>query len=160
MKIATSYFYQIRNFKRNMIPISTAIGDPKWYHLPEDKESWYFDKRGIINGLRCNSIIEASKKYCNGMCGPAKCTTSPDECCFLTSYRQALETIDLNKLMQNLEFFAQYYKKFFNIQDEIIIVFIVHEAWYNPCSERQPLINFFNSHNIECKELAYPIKGD
>lgn len=25
MQIATSYFYQIRNFKRNMIPISTTV---------------------------------------------------------------------------------------------------------------------------------------
>ena len=25
MKIRTSYFYQIRNFTRNMIPISTAV---------------------------------------------------------------------------------------------------------------------------------------
>lgn len=29
MKIRTSYFYQIRNFKKNMIPVSTAMWDPK-----------------------------------------------------------------------------------------------------------------------------------
>lgn len=28
MKIAISYFYQIRNFKKNMIPVSTALYDP------------------------------------------------------------------------------------------------------------------------------------
>lgn len=28
MKIRVSYFYQIRNFKPNMIPMSTAISDP------------------------------------------------------------------------------------------------------------------------------------
>ena len=32
MKIMTSYFYAIRFFKPNMIPISTAKWDPKWYH--------------------------------------------------------------------------------------------------------------------------------
>lgn len=32
MKILTSYFYQIRNFKPYQIPLSTAISDPAWYH--------------------------------------------------------------------------------------------------------------------------------
>ena len=29
MLVRTSYFYQIRNFTRNMIPISTAVWDPR-----------------------------------------------------------------------------------------------------------------------------------
>lgn len=32
MKILISYFYQIRFFKPNMIPLSTAAFDPKWFH--------------------------------------------------------------------------------------------------------------------------------
>ena len=28
MKLRLSYFYQIRNFKPNMIPMSTAMSDP------------------------------------------------------------------------------------------------------------------------------------
>ena len=32
MKIRISYFYQVRNFKPNMIPMSTAISDPAWFH--------------------------------------------------------------------------------------------------------------------------------
>ena len=32
MKIRLSYFYQIRFFKKNMIPMSTALSDPEWYH--------------------------------------------------------------------------------------------------------------------------------
>lgn len=32
MKIYTSYFYQIRFFKPNMIPLSTAKYDPSWFH--------------------------------------------------------------------------------------------------------------------------------
>jgi len=32
MKVRISYFYQIRNFKTNMIPMSTALSDPAWYH--------------------------------------------------------------------------------------------------------------------------------
>ena len=43
MKIATSYFYQIRNFKPYMIPVSTALSDPEWYRPPAGQE-YYIDK--------------------------------------------------------------------------------------------------------------------
>ena len=32
MNIYISYFYNIRFFPKNLIPISTAMWDPKWYH--------------------------------------------------------------------------------------------------------------------------------
>ena len=38
MKLRLSYFYQIRNFKPNMIPMSTALSDPAWYHDFKDKD--------------------------------------------------------------------------------------------------------------------------
>ena len=52
MKIYTSYFYQIRNFKPNMIPVSTAISDPFWYRPPAGKEYYIegpikFKERGF-----------------------------------------------------------------------------------------------------------------
>ena len=53
---------------------------------------------------------------------------------------------------------AESYKQTENIKEEIILVFIVYETPTNPCSERQALINYFNSKGIECKELKYPIK--
>ena len=56
MKIATSYFYQIRNFKRNMIPVSTCLSDPAWYRPPQGQE-YYIDKRGIVCGLRYEPLI-------------------------------------------------------------------------------------------------------
>ena len=40
MKIATSYFYQIRNFKPWMIPVSTCLSDPEWYR-PKDGKEYY-----------------------------------------------------------------------------------------------------------------------
>ena len=49
MKIKTSYFYQIRNFKPYQIPLSTAISDPAWYH--SKTEDYYIDKNGVINGF-------------------------------------------------------------------------------------------------------------
>ena len=56
MQIYTSYFYQIRNFKKNMVPVSTAITDPAWYRPPQGKE-YYIDKRGIVCGLRYEPLI-------------------------------------------------------------------------------------------------------
>lgn len=38
IKIYTSYFYQIRNFTPNIIPVSTALSDPAWYRPPEGQE--------------------------------------------------------------------------------------------------------------------------
>ena len=61
MEIRTSYFYQIRNFKKNMLPVSTAIYDPKWYHHNLGYNNIFEDKRGILNGLRILPIIDARK---------------------------------------------------------------------------------------------------
>jgi hypothetical protein len=59
--------------------------------------------------------------------------------------------------MERLNWLAQYEQKELQFEDEPIIVFIVHEAWNNPCSERKPLQKYFKEHGIECKELEYPI---
>ena len=59
MLIRTSYFYQIRNFTRNMIPISTAVWDPAWYHnFTKDYSHLFYDSRNILNGLRLEKINE------------------------------------------------------------------------------------------------------
>ena len=42
--------------------------------------------------------------------------------------------------------------------EEPILVLIVYEAPSNKCSERQSLINYFNSKGISCEELKYPIE--
>lgn len=158
MKIRTSYFYQIRNFTRNMIPISTAIFDPAWFHdFTGDYSYIFFDKRHIINGLRCKAIIEQGKQSNHG---PEICPCEDknyNTCSFLSNYRSNLENIDFEKLVTALQEYANYYQQEFNIKEEIIIVFIVYEAPNNPCSERKPLQDYFNSHGIECKELDYPI---
>ena len=47
MKLALSYFYQIRNFKHYMIPVSTAVWDPQWFHI--DKTTKIFkDNRSYL----------------------------------------------------------------------------------------------------------------
>jgi len=155
MKLRISYFYQIRNFKRNMIPMSTAISDPAWYHDFKDSNHIFTDKRGILNGLRLRPIIV------QGGHGEIQCpceSKDAEHCPLAKDYAAALEKIDLNKMMKGIEDFCLDYCKTNNIKEEPIAVLIVYEAPNNPCSERYSLLEYFNKHGIECKELDYPIQ--
>lgn len=160
MKIRTSYFYQIRNFTRNMIPISTAVWDPAWYHnFTGDYFYLFKDKRDILNGLRIEPIIEQGRQSNHG---PDVCpceTKDYNTCSFLRQYRENLEKIDFDKMMADMEDLANRYAIANKINEEIIIVLIVYETPTNPCSERKPLQDFFNAHGVECKELDYPISS-
>lgn len=161
MKLATSYFYQIRNFKKNMIPVSTAISDPNWFHASLGENHIFKDKKGILNGIRCLPIIECGKAAQNcGFCkGPNECQYKPYNCPFLEEYRDRLyEDIPYTFLMNSFEELAENYKKKENIEEEIIIVLIVYETPDNPCSERNTLQLFFKKHGLECNELEYPIQ--
>jgi len=147
MKIYTSYFYQIRNFKQNMVPVSTCLSDPEWFKPPIGKE-YYIDKRGIICGLRYKPLIVQSQ-------GTHYCPCEEKEilkgnCPTMKEYRQLLETVDFDKMIKAFEFCLNKFHK-----DTIVL--IVYEASNNPCSERKNLQEYFNNHEIECKELEYPI---
>lgn len=110
-----------------------------------------------MNGLRILPIIECGKQAseCHG---PDQCSHKrPPHCQFLESYKNNLEKLDFNQLINDLENLAVRYQLEKNIKEEIIIVLIVYETPKNLCSERQTLINYFNNHGVECKELDYPI---
>ena len=149
MKIATSYFYQIRNFTSNMIPVSTCLSDPAWYRPPQDKE-YYIDKRGIICGLRYEPLIvqRYGTKECIGNYSICPFVLHNDNyyCELMQEYEQLLYSlVDKEKTLKAFE----YCLNKFNADT---IVLIVHEAPNNPCSERAALQRFFS-----CKELEYPI---
>ena len=111
MRLAVSYFYQIRNFKENMIPVSTAMWDPSWYHDNKGPTHIFVDKRGIINGLRILPLHPGEE--CEGLChGRQSCTASgPENCAFLKAYRQQLEKIDLEKLLKDMNNLAEAYRE-------------------------------------------------
>ena len=153
MKIKTSYFYQIRNFKENMIPVSTAIYDPKWYHDNRGHSYIYEDKRGIINGIRLEALITQAQG-----CGLCPCEDkNPNTCAFLKSYQEQLEKINFNKMINDIKNFANHYQQYKGFKEEPIIVLIVYETPQNKCSERIALQNYFKSHGFDCQELEYPI---
>lgn len=152
MQIKTSYFYQIRFFTPNMIPVSTALGDPDWYHEGLGKDHLFLDKRRIINGIRYNYIM--AQRNCGGC--PCK-LKDPDHCDFLTNYREEINKLDFDKVIADLTWLGNTLKHKLRFKEEPIIVLMVHEAWYNACSERKILQDFFNSHGVNCEELTYPL---
>lgn len=143
MKIYTSYFYQIRNFKKNMLPVSTAISDPAWYRPPEGKE-YFIDKRGIVCGLRYEPLIV--QRYGEHIC-PCESKDLAPACPTMIEYEQLLFSL-VNK-EKTLKAFEYCCNKF----NADTIALMVYEAPNNPCSERAALQKFFN-----CEELEYPIK--
>lgn len=153
MKIAISYFYQIRNFTKNMIPMSTAFSDPAWYHDFQDKTHLYTDKRGILNGLRLLPVIVH-----NWDCGCPCEEKNPTKCCFLKNYRAALDKIDFDSMYDGIQRFAARYKRENNIDEEIIMTLIVYEPPKKLCSERAALVDYFKSKGIEVQEFVPPQK--
>lgn len=157
--ICTSYFYQIRNFMPNMIPVSTALSDPIWYRPPENKE-YYIDKRGVACGLRYEPLIvqRYGTKECIGnlqICPLWATQDTNHQCECMYEYSQLLHSlVDKEKTLKAFEYCANKFQKELGFKEEPIIVLMVHEAPNNFCSERYALQKFFN-----CKELKYPISG-
>ena len=153
MKFALGYFYQVRFFTPNMIPVSTALGDPKWYHQNKGQQFTFLDKNNVINGLRCEEL--APGPLCSGLCdGNRDKGCSPLSCEFLKIYRMQLEaTFDISAFLERCKVASEKLKELNQYTGEPIIVLLVHESPDNPCSERKPLIDFFNSHGIQMEEL-------
>lgn len=161
MKIYTSYFYQIRNFKSYMIPVSTATWDPKWYHDFTGSYDYIFrDKRGIWNGLRAPILHFPKEKYNgNNMCGEA-CLMEPKDpsrCGFMTELAQYYDSLDFQYIISNLQRLGDRVKENDGFQEEPIIVLIVYEIPSNKCSEREVLHRWFKKNGYNLTELSYPI---
>lgn len=136
--IYTSYFYQIRNFTPNMIPVSTCLSDPVWYRPPADKE-YYIDKRGIVCGLRYEPlIVQNMASPCVGATDICAMQLLKDyQCPFLLDYEVLLfSLVDKEKTLKAFEYCC-------NKFNADTIALIVYEAPNNPCSERGALQKFF-----------------
>lgn len=152
MKIYTSYFYQIRFFTKNMIPISTALSDPKWYHNFQGPTHIFLDKNRVINGIRCEQLHpdDTCKDLCKGQKG---CKYTPDSCEFLKRYSIQLNKLDISAFKRWIEYLYNGYSAALKTKD-IKLVFIFHETSSNPCSERVPFTNWCKSNKIEVEEWS------
>lgn len=151
MEIKISTFHNIRNFKPYMIPISTAMWDPKWYHDNQGPSHVFKDKRGVWNGFKYHSL--APGITCENLCrGPETCGSTPDCCPFLQNYGKQLNNIDFDVMIRELEHLAQLVKKKEGFKEDPVIVLLVYEKPDNPCSERWELKKWFTSHGYELEE--------
>ena len=149
VKLAISYFYRIRFFDRSMIPLSTAVWDPKWYSRNGET---YFDSRGVVNGLRFTHFMPDST--CNNLChGTSNCSDKPETCAFLQKYSEMLDRLDYDKIMDVLENIASNTKSILKLDCEPTLVFMVYEPPYKPCSERVPLVAWFKVHGYALTEV-------
>lgn len=141
MKLYTSYFYQIRNFPRNLIPLSTAFWPPK-YTIKDStgQEALIIDCPPLKPGAACEGL-------CNGGCNPK----TPENCEFLKVYRKQLDEINIKDFIEHLN----------NLRtricteegfDDIDFAFIVYEAPTNTCSERISIQEWLRDNGIEVEE--------
>lgn len=145
MKFYITYFYNIRFFKPNMIPVSTAMYDPRWYHDNKGNSYIYRDKRGVINGIRCNALTPAkvhSADTCSDKC-PKRHTG--DQCGFINGYKSYLNSLNFEETIQHIE------KALKRFGEDIDICLIVYEKQGESCSEQGPLIEWFNEHGYDLK---------
>ena len=151
MEIYTSYFYQIRFFPKNLIPLSTAVWDPKWFHDNQGQDHQFKDKRGVINGIR--ATIFAPGPDLNGYCGPS-CGMKPPNCKFLSGYSAQLSRLNFEEVIQRFESLRMRILENEPSLDNVNFALIVHEAPINKCSERVPIQQWFAAHGIQVQEWS------
>ena len=156
MRYAVSYFYQIRFFKPYMIPFSTAIYDPQWFHKSRGNSYNFVDRNGVINGLRVKYLrpSEHSEGTCHGI---DECPTkNPNECLFLQEYEHQIDN-SIDSLMRYLQEYVPAIQMKLGFSEEPLVVFIVHEAPTNACSERCKILSVMRKHGYDVDELKYPV---
>lgn len=158
MNFYISYFYQIRNMKSNMLPISTAMYDPKWFHDNKGNGYRYFDKNGVINGIRMNELCMEQYRVENlikkGLMCDQTCSRDMQMCPFMQEYAKCIrnKNPDFDKFITFCEGYLQFLNQRFNINLDTII-FIVHENPLIACGERPVLQQWFLENGIELKEF-------
>jgi hypothetical protein len=149
--IYTSYFYQVRFFPPNLIPISTAAWDPKWFHDGKGHSFQFKDKRGVINGIR--APIFAPGPDLSGYCGPS-CGMEPESCQFLLRYAVQLSQLNFEEVKARFESLRARILENEPSLGDVNFALIVHEAPTNKCSERVPIQQWFASHGIQVQEWS------
>ena len=152
MQVYISYFYQVRFMDPMFVPISTAVYDPKWFHENQRQDHLFMDKHGVVNGLRIEPLSPSREvsQYCHGK----GCSDSPSSCKFLAAYREQLNNLDFDKIIKCLQGASKTAQKVCGLEQEPNIVLLVYETPSNPCSERQPLIEWFADNGYELKEFS------
>lgn len=143
MNTFISYFYNIRFFPIKLIPVSTAVWDPKWYHAFKSNDFIYRDKRGIINGIRAEILSPYKIESCE--CKNCLSNKNTAVCSFIKQYHDYIFSLDFNSIYNQLKTISDQF-------DNADICLMVYEKPDNPCSERNTLIEWFKCNDVELKE--------
>lgn len=181
ISFATSYFYKIRFFKKNMIPLSICMYDPKWYINNRDKNDLRY-------GLSCNkySGVQPNENILPFLLPQEYHSDTDCECCnnkgnihcdYLNRYRNQLhkyidgsEELLLSQILNEIKINYPDRISGYNVDDNcnndnnLVVVFVGFEASSVSCSERFVLSEYINSNkffqkyfkenNLEqCKEV-------
>lgn len=104
-----------------MIPISTTVWDPKWYHDNKFNNHIFVDKRGVVNGLGLCELKPGDT--CVNLCrGPKYCSETPSNCLFLKKYKEQLDGVDFNRMMDKLEGIVYVVRKKMGFREEPVVV--------------------------------------
>ncbi len=145
-KIFTSYFYQVRFFTSDIIPLSTAVWDPRWYHNFQNQDYVFTDKR--INGLRFEMLMPDNR--CSHLChGREGCPYTPDRCEFLKKYYNQISELSFSSV---INLFNEIIGLFSDKIEKPSIALLFHEAPDNPCSERRIIQKWFQQNNYDICE--------
>lgn len=159
MKIFISYFYQIRNFTPNMLPLSTAMYPPKWYR--NDKHYW-MDKNGVMNGVAIDEFIFPKHLFneeiddidkCSNDCGFYPVSDDYYKWCpFMKIYYNHLREQNLIDILNKYEHMIGHtFNDILNCGIDTIVL-IVHEPPDRYCGERPVLKRYFAENGIELEE--------
>ena len=144
MNILISYFYNIRFFPESLVPVSTAVYDPKWYHAFKSQNTIFSDKRNVVNGNR----IDILSPYKIANCECKDCLIKDaSKCSFIRLYREYIFSLDFDCV----------YNKLLNIShafNDADICLMVYEKPDNPCSERAIIVEWFKINGIDVKEFS------
>lgn len=149
MKVSITNFYNIRFFKENQIPVSTAAWDPKWY-FKNKQGNVYADKRRVVNGLRINRLALPQHLYQN-WCSK-ECDKKDLPCPFMKTYKEYLKTLNFEELINELKQICKAAQKRLGFCEEPEIVLMVHESVKIPCAERPVIIEWFKENGWMLEE--------
>lgn len=142
LKFWISYFYNLRFLPADIIPVSTALSDPKWF-----KGEPKFDSRGVLIGLNFPEFHHPRAYSCGCPCS----SKNPLECEFLRTYRRHLDTLDGESEIRKFESLAEYLRSCgVSVQGFCLMVY---ETPDNPCSERKPLQELWEIWGLELPEF-------
>jgi hypothetical protein len=160
IKIYIAPFYQVRNLEPNMLPMSTAAGEPEWFHDGKGRDYIFLDKRKVLNGLLAEPFLvnaENNEKFKNSseMC-QKNCPylTKAPNCFFMRTYAEQLEKLDFNKVITYFENIGETYRNKLKFKDNPIIILLVYEQPSVPCAERVVIRNWFKKYNYELEEWS------